>query len=57
MNKEVEFRRLQVGDIFYYGYVQKPHIKCEAGNYNAVNLINGRAIYLADCMLVKPLDG
>lgn len=57
MNKEVEFRRLQVGDIFYYGFVQKAYMKCDAGNYNAINLATGKAIYLADCALVKVLDG
>lgn len=56
MNKKVEFRRLQVGDIFYYGLVQKPYIKCDAGNYNAVNLVNGKAIYVVDCVLVNLLD-
>ena len=30
---------------------------CDAGNYNAINLATGKAIYLADCALVKVLDG
>lgn len=57
MNKKVEFRRLQAGDFFYYGYIQKPYVKCDAGNYNAVNLANGKPIYIPDCVLVNPLDG
>lgn len=56
-NKEIEFCRLQVGDFFYYGFIQKLYVKCDAGNYNAVNLANGKAIYITDRMLVKPLDG
>ena len=57
MKKEIKFHWLKIGDIFYYGLVQKPYMKCDAGNYNAVNLVNGKAIYVGDCVLVNLLDG